>query len=389
VKRGIAVALVLLFAAPGSAHAAGAFTLGKGFAPGVHVVKGGKAHFVWYQDGGDVDSVRYCQVPRGKTDCQEAQTLVGTGDATDTDDRAYVFTRSDGTVVVLASFRPQQPSGGVDKLMWRSDNGGSSFEAPQPVGDPGVGGSEDAVLGDQAFYMVTSNTVFTRATWFGGVLPDSSVDLAAKVDPQIVLDPSIAITSANSPVVTADGPGSAPDTLVFHHLSGGDPRPFEDPIEWGQGTISNEWQSVLAGGPDGIYAMLQSQDDGVCPWSVVFRKWEGEKFGKPFTSFRDFSGTGASTGLIGDLFQDDSGRLHNVSTKVRKHGFVLDPTDIRYARSPGGKQDFSESRSLVKKLKTGPRDLQVETAKDGEGFAVWGESVDDPKVQAVAVTPGK
>ena len=386
-KRGIAVALVLLFASPGSAHAARAFTLGKGFAPGVHVVKSGKAHFAWYEDGGDVDSLRYCQVPRGENECEGKMTLPGTGDASDMDDRAFVFTRSDGTLVVLASFT--RPQGGVDHLMYRSDDGGSSFYLPQPVGDPGAGGTEDTVLGENAFYMVDSGTDFTRAVWFGGVLPDSSTDLATAVQPPILADPSIALTGSVSPVITSDGPGNAPDTVVFRHSSGGDPRPFEDPSFWTQSLIQNEWQAVLADGPDGIYAMLQRQSDGVCPCRSVFRKWEGEEFGKPFTSFQDFKGTGASTGLIGDLFQDDSGRLHNVSTKVRKHGFVLDPTDIRYARSPGGTKDFSESRSLVEKLKTGPRDLQMETAKDGEGFAVWGESVADPKVQAVAVGSGK
>ena len=383
---GLLVALFLVV--PASADAARAFTLGSGFSPNVAVANDGTAHFVWYEERGDVDRLRYCQVPRGQNDCEKTQTFDGTGDAPYRDHRAFVFMNGSGSeVFLLASYSRNEPAGHrFDHLAYRSTDGGKTFGEPVQIGDPDRQGPGDAVTDGTSLGLITDEGYFTLTSLFGPAVPDQSLPLGTLLDPRRPLaDPSIGLAPGTEPVVTFD---DLRRTLVFHTpdhtLARAQVFGF-----WSMApSLDNDVQAELASGPKGLYAMLIRTKGGVCPCHYVFRRWDGTKFESAYTKIKDFRGTGGSTGANHQLFQDAEGRLHTVWTKT-DGGRATDPTDLRYARSSGGEADFGKPRSLVERLKTVPIDLQVATADDGKGFLVWAESPKgrDTRLRAVAVGP--
>lgn len=385
--RCLCLLVALFLVVPASADAARPFSLGSGFSPNVAVANDGTAHFVWYEERGDVDRLRYCQVPRGQTDCEKKQTFDGTGDAPYRDHRAFVFVNG-SEVLLLASYSRNQPAPHrFDHLAYRSTDGGNSFGSAAPVGDPEREGPGDAVTDGSAFALITDEGDFTGSPTVAGELPGQSARLKDLLQggSRFLADPSIALAGGKEPVVTFD---NGRRTLVFH-APGLTPLRANLSSSWVMApSLSNQVQADVAAGPDGLYAMLIRTRDGVCPCHYVFRRWDGTKFESAYTKIKDFRGTGGSTGANHQLFQDAEGRLHAVWTKT-DGGRATDPTDLRYARSSGGEADFGKPRSLVERLKTVPIDLQVSTADDGKGFLVWAESPKgrDTRVRAVAAGP--
>lgn len=369
--RAFLPALIATLALPGAAHAARTFTVGKGYSPAVAVEKDGTGHFAWFQDGGKIDKVRYCQVPRGKTDCEKRRTFTGTGDASYRNWRPFIFVKGQEVTIVATFERPQAAPVVNDHLVFQSTNGGKSFTGPVATGDPDRIGAEDAVSDGSNVGLVGEGMVFSPAFLGGPAEKGRSADLSELVKhPDRLADPSIALVSNKEPVATAD---DLNNTVVFHPPGLTMLRAVQA-TSWQQApTLFNEIQASLAGGPDGVYAMLISTPGGKCPCKHVFRRWTGSKFGARFDTQQDFTGTGASTGGNHDLFEDGSGRLHAVWTKTHG-GAAQDPTDIRYARSPGGTADFSKPITLAERGKNkSPLDLDVGAASDGEGFVAWEE----------------
>jgi hypothetical protein len=392
--RATMTALVATLVLPGAAAQARTFTLAKGYSPAVAVEKDGTGHFAWFQDGGKIDKLRYCQVPRGHTACEKTHVFTGTGDASYRNWRPFVFVKGQEVTLVATFDRPQAAPVVNDHLVFQSDNGGKTFTGPIATGDPDRSGPEDAVTDGSNVGLIGEGMIFSPAFLGGPAEKGRSADLSELVkQPDRLGDPSIALVDNKEPIVTAD---DRDNTVVFHPPGLTMLRSVQA-TSWQQApTLVDEIQASLAGGPDGVYAMLISTPNGKCPCKHVFRRWTGTKFGPRFDTQQDFKGTGASTGGNHDLFEDGSGRLHAVWTKTHG-GAAQDPTDIRYARSPGGTSDFSKPITLAERGKNkSPLDLDVGTASDGKGFVAWEEpgstssgSKSVVRATAVAPTPDK
>lgn len=390
-SRVLLIGLAATLAMAGTADAARTFTLGKGYSPAVAVEKDGTGHFAWFQDGGKVDRLRYCQIPRGQNACKKARTFVGTGDASYRNWRPFVFVAGQEVTLVASFQRPQAAPVINDHLVVRSDDGGNSFGTPYAVGDPNRTGPEDAAYDGSGLSLLNDDADFTGTPVGGPPVAGQSAELDTLVKrPETIADPSIALVDNKEPIVTAD---YLNDTVVFHPPGLSALRSVLIGAWKKAPTLKDENQASLAGGPGGVYAMLISSPKGRCPCKHVFRRWNGTRFASPFDTQQDFTGTGASTGGNHDLFQDRAGRLHAVWTKTRGGGRSQDPTDVRYARSKGGTADFAKPLTLTERGRnTNPVDLDVGTASDGLGFVAWEEGGDSPTgsksvVRAVAVAP--
>ena len=389
--RALVLALVGLMALPVAAPAR-SYRLGKGYSPAIAVAKDGTAHVAWFQNGGEIDRLRYCRIPQGATACGKTRTFKGTGDADYRSWRPFVFVRGQ-EVTLLATFdRRQAPPVVYDHRVVISENGGDSFGTPYVVGDPDRAGQEDAASDGSGFSLLGENAVFTGTPIGGPPIEERSVELDTLVKgPRAPLDPSVALVDNKEPIVTAD---LGSDTVVFRPPGLSALRAVLVGA-WKQAPrLTDQIQASLAGGPGGVYAMLIGTPGDTCPCRYVFRRWNGTRFAKPFDRLRDFSGTGASTGGNHDLFQDASGRLHAVWTRNRGSGAAQDPTELRYTRSPGAPTDFRKPTTITERGRnTSPIDLDVATAPGGRGLVVWeepgnGSTGAGSRIRAAAVPGG-
>ena len=213
-SRVLLIGLAATLAMAGTADAARTFTLGKGYSPAVAVEKDGTGHVAWFQDGGKVDRLRYCQIPRGQNACTQARTFVGTGDASYRNWRPFVFVSGQEVTLVASFQRPQAAPVINDHLVVRSDDGGNSFGTPYPVGDPNRTGPEDAAYDGSGLSLLNDDADFTGTPVGGPPVAGQSAELDTLVKrPETIADPSIALVDNKEPIVTSD---YLNDTVVFH-----------------------------------------------------------------------------------------------------------------------------------------------------------------------------
>lgn len=389
VRRALVFAVAVLLSLPATASAERAFTIGKGFKPKVAVEGDGTAHVVWTEEHGAKDRLRYCQVPRGATECKREQSFTGTGDVTRVllGYRASVFVSASGKrVSLLASYPNGKTTGaGTVTLSYLSENGGKTFEKSE-VGDMFAGGAEDAGQLGERYYLVDGEGEFTRAGMFGP-LPNSSAELPRLLGKDLTTQ-SLATSSPEDVVVTMDEGvagghvfrATAPTNCeVILRCKNRDANlaPWSA-IQF----LRDNHSGMLAPGPDGLASMwVKTKPGRVCPCRFGFRRFTGGRFGAAYDEIAEKGAAGGSD--LHDLFQDGKGRLHAVWPRTSEPNH----TDLRYARSSGGTEDFSKPRSLLTGLRTDPRELEVATAPDGKGLLVFNEvrNGDLDKVKAVPV----
>lgn len=390
-KRALVFAVAVLLSLPATASAERAFTIGKGFKPKVAVDADGTAHIVWTEEHGAKDRLRYCQVPRGATECKREHSFIGTGDVTRVllGYRAFVFVSASGKEVsLLASYPNGKTSGaGTVTLSYLSQDGGKTFEKSE-VGDMFAGGAEDAGTIGERYYLADPEGEFTRAGMFGP-LPNSSAELPRLLGKSgDLLTQSLAASTPEDVLVTMDESvagahvfrTTAPincETILRCKNRDANLAPWSA-IQF----LRDNFSGILAPGPDGVASMwVKTKPGRICPCRFGFRRFTGNRFGSAYDEIVDKGAAGGSD--LHDLFQDGKGRLHAVWPRTTEPN----RTDLRYARSSGGTEDFSKPRSLLTGLRTGPRELEVATAPDGKGLLVFNEvrNGDLDKVKAVPV----
>jgi hypothetical protein len=362
VVAGAAIALSLA----GGARAATPFTLDPdGDTPSVAVDAGGTGHFAWLSEpSGGVQTVVYCDVPRGGSACAHRQSfdLPGPNSPPVNGASAALVVLVPGTATVLLVV-PRYVDN--DTLLWRSDDGGASFSGPVTIATrTGTHGSDyrNAVLGPgNVISMGFDNpSVYFQAAPLAG--PPGSAELEFPPPPSGVLVYNVETAIDNGiPIVAGwNIPGAGQHNQVgFYRWSGaGD---INSAATWTGPTIVGEGdETSLVSGPGGVFLFSRGYRSGQDFSSQPqVQKFNGTTFGAP-----------VSFGTTGDDQLDavePSADFLIVATRHR--GTSGEPVHIEVSRDGGATFTGFDVAPAIS-----PFPLRVGAAPDGTGFVAYHEN---------------
>jgi hypothetical protein len=337
----------------GVTPAAQSFAVGTGEFPDIAVDTAGTAHVVWNEDSGSAstsDTVHYCQVPRGATDCTSEQTFTPPLDTTGR--TTYVFVPSAGRVVI-ESYRCCAAETVTGNYLLESTDGGQTFSAPRRIGNidhqqGAAFGPGDAVSGARADASVEA---YQRLP-LSGAAAASTANLDSGIG--IPTHAAVGIFGGTTPVqVFSDG-----DKTTFLRNTGGDPNSGSN---WtGPTTLTPPGdEPLVASGPAGLVLLYKIGEPGARV--LAARKFDGATFGAP-----------VNVSEIGDPIQ--AGLSAEPSAGAFQALWVdnnASPNEMHWSSSPDG-TTWSQPQTIV----TGDEadaaaHLRVAAAPDGEGFGVW------------------
>ena len=348
-----ATAATLALAAP--APAATSFVVGSGNKPHVAVDAAGTAHVVWDEQAPfpATDPLHYCRIPRGQQACEggvRTFTIIDEAIAP-----AQVLIPGPNQVQVLA-FR-FGGSGASGTYLLSSTDGGASFSSPTRVGTEDV--VNDAVAGPGQSVSVAGGNPGVQFQNSPLAPPIETEEI--RFDSSFLYDVTVGLDGA-SPIVAGWEINNATglNNAAFWRYTGA--GNINSAASWAGPTIIAPLQeTVLAGGPGGLFLMGQSTTGGVSasnPYTV--RKWNGSTFAPAGT----VSPASDNSIYESDLSQDTAGGLHAVWR------LNATPTHrLRYATSRNGGATWSAPVDIVRSNDISS--TQVSVAPDGQGFVVW------------------
>lgn len=336
-----------------------------GLKPNVLVDAAGTAHITWNEGNGDAaDVLRYCRLRRGATRCDNppaTQRLVPDKPYDVGDDPRYnvdndgprVLAVGDQLVLMTHRYPTTFPKpDGSDQanttLIWVSDDGGSSFTGPAVVADGQISGGAVAFGPDDDPTIATITDTVTGGTFVQAIHPGSytSAKVNLQTGPDQAYSGSLAL-SGGLPVAAYD---DLTNHIYIRRWSGREP--FGDSGTWSAPTVLTGQDSRLAGGPRGLY-MIDRSGFGK-PYEV--RRLDGPSPSRPVTI-----ASARAPGVLGDLFEDASGRLHAAWTDRDSRD-----AGVRLRSSTDGRR-WSTQQTLLRGASAGQTDLGA--ASDGGGFA--------------------
>ncbi len=264
-RVAFAALVVGLLGGPASGAYGAPLSLGSGGLPDVTVESDGTADIVWNGSEALNPSLHFCRVPRGGSACAQSATLSpGGGSVT----RPGVFV--EGTTIRIVSYRYGLPQN--RDLLYTSTDGGSSFGAPEEIGDLSPG--EITALGGGRFAAITSSVSPTQAQVMtaGGGVPSTDASLGTSY----LYTGSIAAAGSTLVAVSTS---SDETTVGFATSSSGDPNAS---ASWSAfQAVGAGLRGQLAQGPAGLFLLVGRTAVGEPDLSV--RAWNGSGFGAPVT----------------------------------------------------------------------------------------------------------
>jgi hypothetical protein len=348
-----ATAATLALAAP--ATAATAFVVGPGNKPHVAVDAAGTAHVVWDEQAPfpATDPLHYCRIPRGQRACEGGvRTFTIIDEAFSP---AQVLIPGPNQVQLLA-FR-FGGSGASGTYLLSSTDGGASFSSPTRVGTEDT--VNDAVAGPGQSVSVAGGNPGVQFQNSPLAPPIETSEI--QFNSSFLYDVTVGLDGA-TPIVAGweiNNSTGVNNAAFYRYTGAGD---INSAGSWAGPTIIAPLQeTVLAGGPGGLFLMGQSTTGGVPqsnPYTV--RKWNGSTFAPAGT----VSPPSDNSIYESDLSQDTAGGLHAVWRLNDS------PTHrLRYATSSDGGATWSAPVDIVRSDDI--FNTQVSVAPDGQGFAVW------------------
>jgi hypothetical protein len=331
-RLGLALVILALLAAP--ADAAVPRFLGSGADPGVAVDGRGTAHVAWFQESGDSEVVRYCQVPRGRKRCTVSQVLALPDDRGFAGWQVHVLLPAPGAVQIVA------PRVNAPAVLLGSADGGATF-ASALLGDLQNVGT--ALVGPGATLSLSSDgpAGYARYGFDATGPPGWAIDMSSATE---ALETDMTLLRGR-PIVFFSGEAG----LKSYRWTGvGDPN---DQAAWAPGPAMayGRWYPSAASGRSGTF--LAYTDRARERWGLFVRRVRGSRFGKP----RRISG---SDPLAPQLVQWPDGAMTVVWTDGAR----------TLARSSRDGRRWSRTRRLF----TGnePSGLRVAAGRRG-GWIVW------------------
>jgi hypothetical protein len=366
-----------------------AFTIANGAQPSVAVDQEGTAHVVWNQVTSDAqaDVLHYCQVPRGATSCQHEQTFVPPERDPQYNKefaRARIVLPGPDQVEILTSRYPDpvtvDPTGNPSNPLcagvisddtgfcfdsdsntwaWRSQDDGVTFGTPMvfshaaPGGDVAVFNTPTPVIGS-----VTETT--TGGTFFASAAPGgydrTSINLGDG-GPDRAYNGTLAALNDGIPVA---GFSDLNSNIYVRVHSGSDPSTFNDLLTWNQPVTLRGDEPRLAGGPGGVYMMYRPYANGGATQPYSVRRFNRVHFLKPIIKLTTDAGD-----QYGDLFEDDSGRLHAAWVH---HAASGDQLTYRFSTDH---RNFFSPQVIAAGSDGQIQNVSLSSADDGGGFAVY------------------
>jgi hypothetical protein len=329
--------------------------VGPGNKPHVAVDAAGTAHVVWDESAPfpATDPLHYCRIPRGQQACAggvKTFTIVDSAFSP-----AQVLIPGPNQVQLLA-FR-FGGSGASGTYLISSTDGGQTFSSPTRVGTEDT--VNDAVAGPGQSVSVAGGNPGVQFQNSPLAPPIETSEI--QFNSSYLYDVTVGLDGA-SPIVAGweiNNSTGVNNAAFFRYTGAGD---INSAGSWtGPTVIAPLQETVLAGGPAGLFLMGQSTTGSVSaanPYTV--RKWNGSTFAPAGT----VSPPGDDSIYESDLSQDTGGGLHAV--------WRLNDTPqhrLRYATSHDGGVTWSAAVDIVRSDDI--FNTQVSVAPDGQGFAVW------------------
>jgi hypothetical protein len=331
-RAALTLAFFALLAAP--ADAATPRFLGSGADPGVAVDAAGTAHVAWFEEAGDGEQVRYCQVPRGRKRCVVSRVLPLPDSNGFAGWQMHVLLPAPGSVQIVV------PRVNAPAVLYGSADGGATFASVllgelQNIGTalvgpgPALSLSKDGTAG------------YARYGLDGAGPADWPIDLSSATE---ALETDMAMLGGRPIVFFAGVAG-----LKSYRWTGvGDPN---DQATWAPGPAMayGRFYPSAASGRSGTF--LAYTDRAREQWGLFVRRVRGGRFAKPRRISR-------SDPLAPQLVQWPDGRL----TVIWADG---SRTLARHSR--GGRR-WSRTRRLFSGNE--PSGLRVAAGRRG-GWIVW------------------
>ena len=302
----LAAVLALVAAAP----AQGQVLLGTGDSPNATVDAAGTAYIAWRGAGSESARLFFCKLPRGAPGCSVRTELSPPGDSL----TVPIAIPGAGSEVLLLSYRYGLSGPSFDNTMlFRSADGGSSFDTGTPVGRLAP---QDLIVGPGAAVSgITSasscGTCFQRFPLDGSTAGNTPPVLS----PSHVYQGTLALVDANTPLaVFTDGSANAQVRRWSGAGDVNDASAWNPPVDIGVADVPH-----LAHGPAGVFLIARPQLSG---GELYARRYDGTGFG-----------TASNVGVASaadDAVQDPGGRLHVVAGSFTNDGSMF------YATSDDG-----------------------------------------------------
>jgi hypothetical protein len=340
----------------------------------------GTAHVVWNERTPDQpDTLRYCRIRRGGSGCEASQSLVpdqpydgGNAAAFNNDVGIPRVLALNGQLALLTNRYPNTlrgPDGeyhSSNTYLFASEDGGGSFGPPALVGTGQTSG-QPAVYGsaDSPRIGLVSDTQ-TGGTFFQSIAPGRYSATTGNLGADGV-DSSVAPFEGDTVAVAF-----ATISSVVHVRIWSGQGDVQDPATWSDASFDGE-EPRLASGPAGTFLITRTQ----AKREQVVRRVTRGGLGAPTT----LSGTAGSG--IGDLVQDDSGRL------LATYRLMVGSTEQLLLRTSTDGVRWSAPQVLRSvPIETGLWESDMGAAADGGGFTVTQEVSDGARGPIVVVPFG-
>jgi hypothetical protein len=359
-------------AAGGAQAATPPVVAGNGSFPRVAVDAAGNGYLAWIDSKAASSGVlHYCKLPAAGTAC--TAPFQYTDNNIDVDG-GWPLVTPDGRVMIVET-RGVSPT--IAKLLWTSSDAGATFAGPTQIGVLAHNGGNISGralfapagalgLGAEALMTIGAGAATTapfQATGTGASSDDSSAELAPNIGADIALqgDTLVALLGDFPSFSWSQYTGPRPATLATLNTAAN----WSAPQQVGPRSAANT-ETLLAGGPGGIYAATESESDAGNA-DLVLRKFNGSGWDAPVTIARHV--------FHPDVMEDPAGRLHALWT---------DTEGIHYSYTADATNSvWSAPQSVVTGESTAFPRLAVNSA--GNGWAVW--SAGDGTIHATPLRP--
>ena len=370
--RAVAAGAAIALSLAGGARAATPFVLdADGDTPSVAVDAAGTGHFAWLSEpSGGVQTIGYCDVPRGADACAHRQSfdLPGPNSPPVNGASAALVVLVPGSSTVLLVV-PRYVDN--DTLLWRSDDGGATFSGPVTIATrTGTHGSDyrDAVLGPgNVISMGFANpSVYFQAAPLAGPPGSAELEFPPPASGTLLYDEETAIDNGIPMLAGWNIPRAGRHEVGFYRWSGaGD---INSAATWNGPAIVGEGDTTsLVSGPAGVFLFSNGYRTGQDFTSQPqVRKFDGTAFGAPVS----YGSTGDDQT---DAVEPSAGFLIAASRHQATSGHTV---HLEVSRDGGA--TFA-GRDVASALNPFP--VRVGAAPDGSGFVAYH---DDNALRAVA-----
>jgi hypothetical protein len=336
-----------------------------------HVIEdgAGTAYIAWLRKSpstGVADTIEFCKIPRGST-CPSPVTLTVPAPGANTEGPAGVspvFGPAGQVYLVVPRYVEN------DVLLYVSENGGASFNAPVVIENSYSNKSNpsEVFLEGNEFLISGYNAGlgFSAVNTAGEGLGHFVLN---EPGPGGVASASMGLDSAGNPVVAYYNLTSPPYPIDFVHYNGSGSKTTE--ADWSQpAQVASGYLPQLAGGASGLFLLSEDYPSATAPYATVVdvRKYTGSSFGPPVKLFEDpeselYNG--------GDIAQSPGGHLAVVWPK-----FSGSAPTMRLLVSTNGGTSFS-APTAVATLGSAYSDqvnAQATINDDGGGWLVYNDA---------------